>query len=61
MGLLMIIYYASGGVLTGVLYQFYRCYTDKTSWNNQNLVVDNQVVKRNVVGFICFCMMYMMV
>ena len=66
-GIHCILYFASGSVITSIIYQLVQSYRNSKGynrqhrvvfWNDQKLIIDGKVDWRNVVGYIAFCLNY---
>ena len=54
-------YFASGSIVTGIAYHLIKCCREKTLWNNQNIIVDGQFKLKNLIGFVCYCLIYLLI
>lgn len=54
-----------GGILASLVYHLIMSFRNLKNggvfWNNNNLIVDGQLVKENVVGFLAYCALYFLV
>ena len=64
-GPLCLFYFASGSILTGLLYNFIEAIKNKRKngvfWCNQNLIIHGRVKYVNLIGFMAFCFVYFLV
>ena len=64
-GYVSVLYTSTGTVITCLMYDGYKCYAswkqNGVFWNNQNVIVDKKLVKSNLLGFIGYCMMQVLI
>lgn len=60
-----ILYFASGSIVTGVIYNIYDSYTlykaTANLWNDQNLIVDGKLSLRNLIGYLAYALNYFLI
>ena len=64
-GPLCLFYFAPGSILTALSYELIEmwknCRRGKSCWLDQNIIIKGVLNKRNMVGFILFCITYFMI